>query len=218
MTMNRRTFSIATASLIAAPALTRVAQAQPTPDEGIDYKKLREPVATTSAGKIEVLEFFWYACPHCFHLEPHLAKWKTGLPVHVDFKKVHVAFRGDTHQKIFYTLEALGNSNLLGPKVFDAIHKDGNPLATAKDVFSWAKAQRLDVAKFEAAWNSFGVQAQQKRANGLVNAYQIEGVPMFAVHGKYTTSPAMVGGSHARALQVVDYLVAQERRAARTAA
>jgi protein dithiol oxidoreductase (disulfide-forming) len=214
--MNRRSFSFALAATPVLGLAPGALLAQPTPDEGIDYRRLKEPVSTMAAtGKIEVLEFFWYACPHCDHLEPHLAKWKASLPVHVEFRKVHVAFRGDTHQRIFYTLEAMDRAEALGPKVFDAIHREGNPLSTTKEAFDWAKKMGLDPEKFEATWNSFGVQSQQKRANALINAYAVGGVPMFAVNGKYMTSPAMVGGSHARALQVVDYLVAQERRSAR---
>lgn len=189
---------------------------QQTPDEGIDYRTLREPVATSTPGKIEVLEFFWYACPHCYHLEPHIAKWKSSLGPDVVFKRVHVAFRGDTHQKIFYTLEALGKADVLGPRVFDEIHQRNNSLPALMDVVEWAKKQQgLDITKFESTWNSFGVQTQQKRANALVAAYKVDGVPMFGINGRYVTSPAMVGGSHARALQVVDYLIAQERKAKR---
>lgn len=211
--MNRRHFSLALAAASLSPLVavdSVFAQAQP--DEGIDYRLLREPVPTSSAGKIEVLEFFWYACPHCYHLEPHLAKWKASLAPDVVFKKVHVAFRGDTHQKIFYTLEALGQADRLGPRVFDEIHQRGNAMGMLMEVSEWAKKQGLDIAKFESTWNSFGVQTQQKRANALVAGYKVDGVPMFGINGRYITSPAMVGGSHTRALQVVDFLIARERK------
>jgi len=191
------------------------ALAQPQPDEGIDYKLLRDPVATSSPGKIEVLEFFWYACPHCYHLEPHLLKWKETLSKDVVFKRVHVAFRGDAHQKIFYTLEALGKVDALTPKVFEEIHQKNRAMDMLMEVSEWAKKQGIDIAKFESTWNSFGVQTQQKRANALTAGYRIDGVPTFGINGRYVTSPAMVGGSHTRALQVVDYLIAQERKALR---
>lgn len=211
--MNRRRFSLTLAAASLSPLVAvDSAFAQAQPDEGIDYRLLREPVPTSSAGKIEVLEFFWYACPHCYHLEPHLAKWKAGLAPDVVFKKVHVAFRGDTHQKIFYTLEALGQADRLGPRVFDEIHQRGNAMGMLMEVSEWAKKQGLDIAKFESTWNSFGVQTQQKRANALVAGYKVDGVPMFGINGRYITSPAMVGGSHTRALQVVDFLIARERK------
>ena len=215
--MNRRNFSyqLICGALLAASGAVR-SWAQPaTPDEGIDYRTLREIIPTSSPGKIEVLEFFWYACPHCYHLEPHLAKWKASLGADVVFRRVHVAFRGDTHQKIFYTLEAMGRAEALNAKVFDEIHQRNNPLAGLPDATEWARKQGLDVAKFEAAWNSFGVQTQQKRANALVAGYRVDGVPTFGISGRYVTSPAMVGGSHVRALQVVDFLIAQERKAKR---
>jgi protein dithiol oxidoreductase (disulfide-forming) len=219
MTFDRRQFSLASLALATIPFTgagigPALAQAQP-PDEGIDYRLLRDPVPTSSGAKIEVLEFFWYACPHCYHLEPHLAKWKSTLAPDVVFKKVHVAFRGDTHQKIFYTLEAMGQADRLGPRVFDEIHQRGNAMGMLMEVSEWAKKQGLDVAKFESTWNSFGVQTQQKRANALVAGYKIDGVPMFGINGRYITSPAMVGGSHARALQVVDFLIARERKTKR---
>lgn len=211
---DRRTFSMALAALAASP-LAVPALAQPQPDEGIDYKLLRDPVATSSPGKIEVLEFFWYACPHCYHLEPHLLKWKETLSKDVVFKRVHVAFRGDAHQKIFYTLEALGKVDALTPKVFEEIHQKNRAMDMLMEVSEWAKKQGIDIAKFESTWNSFGVQTQQKRANALTAGYRIDGVPTFGINGRYVTSPAMVGGSHTRALQVVDYLIAQERKALR---
>ena len=215
--MNRRSFSyqLICGALLAASGAVR-SWAQPaTPDEGIDYRTLREIIPTSSPGKIEVLEFFWYACPHCYHLEPHLAKWKASLGADVVFRRVHVAFRGDTHQKIFYTLEAMGRAEALNAKVFDEIHQRNNPLAGLPDAAEWARKQGLDVTKFEAAWNSFGVQTQQKRANALVAGYRVDGVPTFGINGRYVTSPAMVGGSHVRALQVVDFLIGQERKAKR---
>ncbi len=211
--MNKREFSALLGALALAPATT--AFAQPQPDEGIDYKVLREPLPTSSPGKIEVLEFFWYSCPHCYHLEPHLAKWKASLPSDVVFKKVHVAFRGDTQQKLFYTLEALNKAEQLNARVFDEIHQRGKAMGMLMEISEWAKAQGIPVAQFESTWNSFGVQTQQKRANALIAGYKIEGVPTFGINGRYVTSPAMVGGSHVRALQVVDYLIAQERKAKR---
>ena len=221
MNPSRRILSLGLAGAVSGLAgllgPARQANAQASIDEGIDYKVLRDPVPTSSPGKVEVLEFLWYACPHCYHLEPHVNKWKTALGADVMFKKVHVAFRGDTHQKIFYTLEALGQLEKLTPKVFEEIHQRGNAMGMLMEVSEWAKKQGIDVAKFETTWNSFGVQTQQKRANALTASYKIDGVPTFGINGRYVTSPAMVGGSHVRALQVVDHLIGLERKAKRRA-
>ena len=210
---NRRKFSIGVAAGSVMTAFPLASLGQQNFDEGIDYRLVQPAVPASSPGRIEVLEFFWYACPHCYRLAPFVAEWEKKLPRNVDFKKVHVAFRGDGHQKIFYTLEAMGREDDLGIRVFEEIHLKKNPMASLIEASAWAKAQGLDVAKFEATWNSFAVQTQQKRANALVNSYKIDGVPMFGVNGRFLTSPAMVGGSHARALQVVDHLISRSRAA-----
>lgn len=210
---DRRNFSLGLAAGSVVTLLPAAAFGQQRFDEGIDYRLIQPAVPTASQGKVEVLEFFWYACPHCYRLDPFVAEWKKKLPAHVEFKKVHVAFRGDGHQKIFYTLEAMGREADLGIKVFEEIHLKKNPMASLIEASGWAKSQGLDVAKFEATWNSFAVQTQQKRANALVNSFKIDGVPMFGINGRFVTSPAMVGGSHSRALQVVDYLVARSKAA-----
>lgn len=211
--LSRRNFSLGLVAGSALGVLPSVAISQQRFDEGIDYRLVQPAVPTSSPGKVEVLEFFWYACPHCYRLDPFVAQWKKTLPANVEFKKVHVAFRGDGHQKLFYTLEALGRENDLGIKVFEEIHLKKNPMSSLIEASSWAKKQGLDVAKFESTWNSFAVQTQQKRANALVNSYKIDGVPMFGINGRFLASPAMVGGSHARALQVVDYLISRSKAA-----
>jgi protein dithiol oxidoreductase (disulfide-forming) len=196
------------ASLLVAPHVT--AQSF---DEGIDYRVLRDPVPTGSPGKIEVLEFFWYGCPHCRSFERPLAAWKASIGPHVVFRKVHVSFREESHQRLFYTLETLGQADRLSARVFDAIHVAKQPmtgLATLKD---WAKQNGIDPQQFEQSWMSFSVQSQMKRANTLMQAHRIDSVPQLSVNGRYVTSPAMVGGSQTRALQVVDYLVNLERTA-----
>ncbi len=210
---NRRQFSLGLAAGSLISALPTVVVGQQKFDEGIDYKLVQPAVPTSSPGKIEVLEFFWYACPHCYRLDPFVAEWKKKLSAKVAFKKVHVAFRGDAQQKLFYTLEAMGREADLGIKVFEEIHVKKNSMASLIEASAWAKAQGLDVAKFEATWNSFAVQTQQKRANALVNSYKLDGVPVFGINGRYLTSPAMVGGSHARALEVVNYLISRSTAA-----
>jgi thiol:disulfide interchange protein DsbA len=182
-------------------------------DEGIDYRVLRQPVATASPDKIEVLEFFWYGCPHCKSFEGPLASWKASLAKDVVFRKVHVPFREETHQRLFYSLESMGIAEKLASKVFEAIHVERKPIISLEDQKRFAKANGVDPVRYEKAWMSFSVQSQMRRANALMQAYRIDGVPQLAVNGRYVTSPAMVGGHHQRALAVVDHLVAKERRA-----
>ena len=183
-----------------------------TIDEGIDFRQLGRPVPTGLAqGKIEVLEFFWYACPHCFALEPYLKPWVSKLPADVVFRKAHVAFRGSAQQQLFYTLEAMMSPDATHHKAFEAIHLNRQPLASEAEIFSWAKTASLDMARFERSWRSPAVANQMKRAVDLQQSHEVDGVPRFTVNGRYVTSPAMVGGSHQRSLAVVDFLIKKSR-------
>jgi thiol:disulfide interchange protein DsbA len=211
LNVKRRQFSVSLLGL-SALGLCSTGSAQGF-DEGIDYRVLRQPVATASPDKIEVLEFFWYGCPHCKSFEGPLASWKASLAKDIVFRKVHVPFREETHQRLFYSLESMGLADKLASKVFEAIHVQRKPLISLDDQKLFAKANGIDPVRFEKAWMSFSVQSQMKRANALMQAYRIDGVPQLAVNGRYVTSPAMVGGHHQRALAVVDYLVARERKA-----
>lgn len=196
-------FSLALSSRLAAQSF----------DEGIDYRVLRDPVPTGSPGKIEVLEFFWYGCPHCRSFERPLAAWKASVGPHVVFRKVHVSFREEGHQRLFYTLETLGQADRLSARVFDAIHVAKQPMNSLSTLKDWAKQNGIDPQQFEQSWASFSVQSQMKRANTLMQAHRIDSVPQLSVNGRYVTSPAMVGGNQTRALQVVDFLVNLERTA-----
>lgn len=197
-----------------------VAAAPAQPRNGVDYRTLEKPQQTESGKKVEVTEFFWYSCPHCNALEPALVDWVKKQGDRIAFKRVPVAFRDSfvPQQKLFYTLEAMGKLDPLHHKVFQAIHKERNPLATDAAIFDWAAKQGLDKEKFREVYNSFGVQAKANRAKQLQSAYQVDGVPMLAVDGKYITSPAIVSAQlgrqpeavlHSATLQVLDHLVAK---------
>jgi thiol:disulfide interchange protein DsbA len=108
-------------------------------------------------------------------------------------------------------LETLGQADRLSGRIFDAIHVAKQPMTGLPSIKDWAKQNGIDAQQFEQAWVSFSVQSQMKRANTLMQAHRIDSVPQLSVNGRYVTSPAMVGGSHTRALQVVDYLVNLER-------
>ena len=167
---------------------------------------------TASPGRIEVLEFFRYGCPFCDRMEAFLNAWKPRLAADVMFLKVPVSFYSTTHQQLYLTLVQLGQEARLGPIVFDTIHRQGKSLEMLMEISEWASQHGIAVDRFEAAWHSPQVQAGIALANEQVLGWGVKSVPQFGVNGRHLTSPAMVGGSNQRALEVVDWLIAQERR------
>lgn len=206
--MKRRDFSTALACAAAlAPSASR---AQGDPVEGRHYVRLSQPVPVSApADKIELIDFFWYGCPHCAAFEPELDSWAKRLPEHVAFSRVPVAFRAEpftTHQRIFYALDALGLVDSMHRRVFYAVHVERLALDKPAEIAAYMAKHGVDGAKFTEAFNSFTTQSKIKRANALVDGYKIDGVPAIGVHGRYYTSGAMAGGND-RALLVADFLV-----------
>jgi thiol:disulfide interchange protein DsbA len=188
------------------------------PVEGKDYVTLAQPQSTDSGKKVEVLEFFWYACPHCYALESDLEDWVKKKGDAISFKRVPVVFRDSfvPQQKLYYTLEAMNRLDDMHGKVFHAIHVGRNPLDTDKRVIDFVTSQGMDRQKFLDTYNSFSVMSKVQQAKKLQSAYQVDGVPLIAVGGRYKTSPAMVSKSignqspaalHAATLQVMDNLI-----------
>jgi thiol:disulfide interchange protein DsbA len=214
--MKRREFSAAAGGLagLAALGLPGLAMAQAKFQEGKDYRALDKRVPTDApAGKIEVIEFFWYSCPHCNAFEPMLNAWLKRLPPDVYFHRVPVAFRDDfvPQQRLYYTLEAMGKVDELHDKVFEAIHVRHEPTNREETIVAWAQKNGLDAAKFKELYNSFSVQAKARRAKQLQDAYSVDGVPALGIAGRWYTDGELTGGM-ARALQVVDSLVAEARK------
>ena len=216
--MNRRDFSQAAAGAVLMSSLAPMAAHSQgsKPAAGTDYLVLetRAPV-DAPAGKIEVVEFFWYSCPHCNAFEPTLEAWVKKLPKDVGFRRAPVAFREDfiPQQRLYYALDAMGLVEKLHAKVFAAIHVDKLKLATGEAIVEWMGKNGVDTAKFQAEYNSFGVVTKTQRASQLQNAYKVEGVPALGVAGRYYTDGSLAK-SMERALQVVDSLVADLRPAA----
>ena len=212
--MKRRDFSAALAACSAA-LVPAAARAQGAPVEGQHYVRLTQPVPiTAAAGKIEVIDFFWYGCPHCAAFEPELDSWAKRLPEHVAFSRVPVAFRAEpftTHQRIFYALESLGLVDSMHRKVFYAVHVERLALDKPPDIAAYLAKHGVDTAKFMEAFSSFTTLSKLKRANALVDGYKIDGVPAIGVHGRYYTSGAMAGGND-RSLLVADFLVQKLRK------
>lgn len=213
--MNRREFSAAAAGSLGLLALgvPGLALAQRKPEDGKDYRSLDKRATTEApAGKIEVVEFFWYSCPHCNAFEPKLNAWLKHLPPDVAFRRVPVAFRDDfvPQQRLYYTLEAMGKIDQLHDKVFEAIHVNHEPTNREDAILAWAQKNGLDRTKFQELYNSFSVQTRARKASQLQEAYKVDGVPALGVAGRWYTDGELANGMD-HALQVVDYLVAQAR-------
>ena len=172
------------------------------------YNELNPPQPVEADGKIEVLEFFWYGCIHCYNLEPKLDTWLKTKPADVAFRRVPAVLsdRWGHDAAVFYTFEALGVLDKLHRPFFDAIHRDRLRSDNMPALNAWLEKNGVDPKKFDAAARSFGVQSKVKRAIRLTSDYKIEGTPAMAVHGRYT-----VGASDAM-LDTVNQLVATVRK------
>jgi thiol:disulfide interchange protein DsbA len=213
--MKRREFSSALALAGLALGATPAARAQSGFVEGKDYVKLATPVPTGTPGKIEVVEFFWYGCPHCNAFEPQLDAWSKKLPADVAFRRVPVGFTAlhETHARLFYALEALQQVETLHRKVFAAIHQQRKRLDKEADIVAFATENGLDAAKFTEAFKSFGVATKVRQAKALTEAYKIDGVPSLGIQGRFFTSGSLAG-SNDRALAATEYLIGVARKTA----
>lgn len=193
---------------LAAPAYAQV--------ENQDYRVLAPPQAQTTQGKVEVLEFFSYACPHCYELQPHVAKWLAQLPADAVFVRVPVSFgRREWGQlsRAYYALEATGNLARLDDALFAAIHQEKRPLFDEEKIVAWVAEHGGDAAKFRAAFESAAVSAKALRAEQMSRDYKISGVPHLSVGGKYS----VLGKTHEEMLKNARLLVdksAAERKTA----
>ena len=216
--MKRREFSVTAASAAAASALSlpfaTTASAQAKFKEGKEYQKLAKPVAPEApAGKVDVIEFFWYSCPHCNVFEPTLDAWAKAAPKDISIRRVPVAFNASfvPQQKLYYALEGMGKLEELHAKVFRAIHAEKVRMGKDDEIFAWVAKQGVDAAKFKEVYASFTVSNQVRRATQLQDAYGVEGVPSMGVAGKYYTDGSMAGSMQA-VLQVVEHLAATARK------
>lgn len=213
--MNRRDFSVAGLSSLAVAQLFPVAaRAQALkPEAGADYLKLDKPAAVEAGqGKIEVVEFFWYNCPHCNAFEPALESWIKRQPKDVSIRRVPVGFRDEfvPQQRLYYALEAMDLVDKLHAKVFAAIHADKQQLSKGDAIADWIAKQGVDKAKFLERFNDFSTATKASRATQLQNAYRVEGVPALGVAGRFYTDGTLAKNMP-RALQIVDFLVAEVR-------
>lgn len=192
-------------SLVLSPAQAAA------PQEGKHYSRLQMPQATEQPGKVEVIEFFWYGCPHCSDFEPLLKSWTKKLPDDVSFKKVPAIFRAEwaPGARIYYTLEALGQLDKHHEAVFNAMIKQRVNLNDEKTLLDWVAKQGIDRQQFADMYKSFAVDGKVRRAAEMTQEYGFGGVPVLIVGGKYMPSPNL--GTFGNMLEVVDGLIAINR-------
>jgi thiol:disulfide interchange protein DsbA len=189
--MKRRTFSALTLGSLSSMSFAPV-EAQTGFKEGTDYFKLSQAVPTEVAkGRVEVLEFFWYNCPHCNAFEPTLSAWSKKLPKEVE--------------------EALGKVEELQTKMFAAIHIERQTLTTLEPLLGWAEKNGIAKKQFTDLYNSFAVIGKARRAAQLQEQFKVEGVPALGVAGRFYVDGSLAG-SMERALQIVDFLIGEVRK------
>jgi protein dithiol oxidoreductase (disulfide-forming) len=216
----------AVASTVAAatPSASADALTAPPPwQEGVNYTRIVPAQPTdVPAGQVEVLEFFWYACPHCYSIDPQVEAFRKSKPPYVTFTRVHVTWT-EGHRslaRLFYTLQALGKLDSLHGEVFKEIHVNGDPLVaqdagdtdqTERIQMAWARKEGIPEDDFKKAYHSFQVDQAVIKADELVQRYRIDGVPTFVVNGKFITD-VRTAGSPERLMALVGDLAAQEHK------
>lgn len=210
----RKLLPFAAAALIAGVA--QFAISLPVAAEltaGKDYVLVSPAQTTETRGKVEVLEFFSYGCPHCQELEPQLEKWTKAQGKDVELRRVPITFGRDVWTplaKMYYALEAMGELDRMHGMVFDAVHNQRVPLNVEAAQFEWIAGKGIDGKKYQDLYKSFTVQSKVARAQQIAAAYKITGVPTMAVGGRFMTSGSLTG-SHEAMLRTVDQLIVTTR-------
>ena len=201
--------------LLAALMLLLSTSVMADPQVGIEFDRTTQVIPTDNPAKIEVMEIFWYGCPHCYHLEPQLAAWVKKLPGDVYFKRVPGLPRPDwaPMAKAYYAMETLGLLEKLHTPLFEAIHKQRvlRPNDDAGTIDWLTKQSGLDRKKVEEAYNSFSINTKLNRAAQIFRASGATGVPSLVIDGKYITSSTMAGGN-VEALKTADYIIENVRQ------
>ena len=179
-------------------------------EEGKHYQRIDQPKAIDS-DKVEVLEFFWYGCPHCYSFEPYLNKWKTNKPENVEFVRVPATFQPlwVLHARAYYALQMLGVGEEIHTKFFSEIHNKKNYMKTFDALTVFVQEYGVERSEFIDAMNSFTVETQIRKATKLVTDYKLSGVPAVAVNGKYLISASMAG-SYDNMIKIMSYLIEKE--------
>ncbi len=181
---------------------------------GKDYFTLKKTIPVRDSSKVEVVELFWYGCPHCYKFDPYVAAWDKKQPEHVDFWHSPAVFSKlwKLHAQAFYTAEALGVGKQMHIPLFNALVRDKRRITTEGALTNLFVENGIEQEKFEKAFNSFSVRSQVEQAAKRTMNYKITGVPAIIVNGKYRVEPG-AAGTFPRMLQIVDYLVEKEKAA-----
>ena len=197
------------ALLFLLPALS---QAQ-NYEEGKSYSKLTKSIATQTGDKVEILEFFWYGCTHCFSFEPTLKKWRKDLPKNVSFKRVPAPLNKSwmVHTKTYYALQIMGEGEKHHEAIFAEMHVKKQKLSKKQAIADFLASRGVDKKTFLSTFDSFAVQMRANQANQLGLQYKVSGVPMLTVNGKYTVSGSQAG-SYMGMVKVSDHLIKKESK------
>jgi len=176
-------------------------------EEGVQYVPIQPQPPVATGDQVEVVEFFWYGCPHCNDFEPTVTKWSAGLPENVSFKQVPVMFGGaaDLHAQVYYALEGMGELDGMHQKLFHVMNVEKKKLRTRDEVDAFLQANGVDMDKYREAMNSFAVAAKVNRARALMRRYGIRGVPALVVDGRYRSGTGF--RSYEEMTEVVDHVV-----------
>ncbi len=196
-------------------SVTAVAQGDQSWQEGTHYDVITPAIRTANPDKIEVAEFFWYGCGHCYTFEPLIGQWKKTLAEDVEFRGSPAIWNQqmELHARAYYAADVLGVLDTMNLVVFQAMNVDGKRLGSEEEIVELFAAHGVDEAEFTKAFNSFGVSSQVRQANARARAAKITGTPEMMVNGKYRISTRKAG-NQANMLKIADFLVAKERAAA----
>ena len=203
--MKRLLLSAMTVSVLAMSGLTTAAEPYVA---GKDYTVLTTPGKVDKPGMVEVREFFWYGCPHCYTLEPFVANWLKTKPADVNFVRTPAAMNPVWEQNArgYYAVDLMGLTEKVHKPLFDAIHQKGQRLFDQKSLANFYQGYGVDSTKFNGMYNSFAVSGKIAQSKQLAQNYKLDGVPALVVNGKY-----VVKGESQKVIQIVNYLVNKER-------
>jgi thiol:disulfide interchange protein DsbA len=209
--MNKRDFLTASVKLTAAASLSAVGISTVQAQALQGYKLVSPPVNTRDTEKVEVLEYFWFGCPHCFAFEPSINKWAAEKPDYVDFVREAPPLNPswEPHSRAFYAAEIMGVTDQMFDALFDGIHVDRRSLRSPDSIAKFVGELDIDSKKFRKTMDSFAVNTRMNQAMEMARASRITGVPSIVINGKYLTGGSLAG-SHENIIRVIDERVAEE--------